>query len=186
MEKHIEKEYKILVTKEQFYKLLSYYPKIKFITQINTYYDNEHFDIIKHHGAMRIREKENHYLFTLKKFNNNTLFEYECEVFKNDAAVFTSATIKETLDNFQIYGPFQMLAHLKTDRAVFESDDYELCFDINEYNGMVDYEIEYEYKREHNGLENFQNILQLIHLTYKENSISKIHRALHSMNIKID
>ena len=51
MEKNIETEYKILVSKETFEELLAYYPSTEFKEQVNTYFDNDHQDIAKAHGA---------------------------------------------------------------------------------------------------------------------------------------
>ena len=45
MNKHVEKEYKMLVNKEQFDKLCSLYENLNFITQTNTYYDTVNGDI---------------------------------------------------------------------------------------------------------------------------------------------
>ena len=47
MNKHVEKEYKMLVNKEQFDKLCSLYENLNFITQTNTYYDTVNGDIQK-------------------------------------------------------------------------------------------------------------------------------------------
>ena len=53
MNKHVEKEYKMLVNKEQFDKLCSLYENLNFITQTNTYYDTvsyTHLDVYKRQG----------------------------------------------------------------------------------------------------------------------------------------
>ena len=55
MNKNIEKEYKVLLTKEQFEKLLSNYPNAVFKTQCKYYYDTDTHCIQKKKGAMRIR-----------------------------------------------------------------------------------------------------------------------------------
>ena len=82
MNKHVEKEYKMLVSKEQFDKLCSLYENLNFITQTNTYYDTVNGDIQKKKGAMRIRERNGRFLFTLKMRQENLdgLCECECEV----------------------------------------------------------------------------------------------------------
>ena len=61
---------------------------------------------------------------------------------------------------------------------IFENEFAELCFDINYYNDMVDYEIEYEYKVEHDGYAIFNDILKKVNLKYTSNCKSKIQRAL--------
>ena len=50
--------------------------------------------------------------------------------------------------------------------------------DINEYNGITDYEIEYELTADHNGIETFNKILAAAGLHYEENCPSKIARAM--------
>lgn len=177
MEKHIEKEYKLLVNKEQFETLLANYPNLTFTLQINYYYDNQQLEIMNQHGAMRIREKEQQFIFTLKKVIHDDLFEYECVVPKNDASIFNLPEIKQVLDDFNIIGPFCQINQLETKRAVFATPLYELCFDINTYGDIIDYEIEYEYRKNHDGLSNFQSILNKANLIYTKNSTSKIHRA---------
>ena len=78
MNKHVEKEYKMLVNKEQFDKLCSLYENLNFITQTNTYYDTVNGDIQKKKGAMRIRERNGRFLFTLKmrQENRKSAFSY--------------------------------------------------------------------------------------------------------------
>lgn len=180
MEKHIEKEYKILVDKQQFHKLLSLYPKKDAVLQVNYYYDNEAMDIMHHHGAMRIREKEGIYIFTLKMYINHDLMEYECEVKHNHPDIFTTSEIKGVLNQFHIQGPFSLINRLETYRIMYEYEDYELCFDENYYHHTQDYEIEYEYKKAHDGYTNFNTILNPIGLTYTQNCVSKIQRAYES------
>ena len=83
MKMNIEKEYKILVTKAQFFTLLQQYPNAAFHKQINTYYDTVDGRIRQHCGAMRIRQKQNTYLFTLKLPAQEGLREYEMPVATN-------------------------------------------------------------------------------------------------------
>ena len=67
-----------------------------------------------------------------------------------------------------------------TYRAVVELEKAELCFDINEYNGITDYEIEYEQTAEHDGISEFNKILSQVNLRYEKNCASKIKRTLHT------
>lgn len=182
MKINIEKEYKLLVSKAEFYKLLAMYPNAVFKTQINTYYDTEFNDIRNAKGACRIRQMDNGiYIFTLKMHSNKGLLEFEKNVTGNDSSIFLDEEIVRILKDYDINGPVHKIASLRTKRAVIVSEDAELCFDINEYNGHHDFEIEYEYKREHDGLLVFNNILSTISQKYKENCDSKIKRALDSL-----
>lgn len=184
MKNEIEKEYKILLSKEDFTKLCSYYKDLKFIKQVNTYFDTNDHAIQQMHGAMRIREKSGIYIFTLKMHSDAGLMEHECTVPMDTMDVFNLPEIKKLLDMYQIHGPFCKTAICVTERAVVETENAELCFDINEFhNGIVDYEIEYEYKKEHDGLKVFNDILSQIRISYTSNCISKIKRALDSQLI---
>lgn len=178
MNKNIETEFKILVTKEQFNFLSELYPDKKTFVQTNTYYDNEAKDIQNHKGAMRIREKNNKFIFTLKMHSNEGLLEFECETDKNDASVFEDEKIKELLDKYNFYGPFYPTAKCTTTRSLFLTGKADLCFDYNQFQSKEDYEIEYEQTVDHDGKSEFNKILAAIGLEFKENCKSKIARAL--------
>ena len=104
MNKHVEKEYKMLVNKEQFDKLCSLYENLNFITQTNTYYDTVNGDIQKKKGAMRIRERNGRFLFTLKMRQENLdgLCECECEVSENSIHALQSEEIVQLLHEYEI------------------------------------------------------------------------------------
>lgn len=178
MEKHIEKEYKLLVSQHDFETLRSFFPDLKGVDQINRYYDNANHDLTRKHIAMRIRTKNNTYLFTLKRHTSEGLQECECYLANDDITQLSSQPVKDLLNSFGISGHFECIASLTTNRAVYLSPDYELCFDINYYNDKVDYEIEYEYRTEHDGLSNFKAILNQANLEYQQNAPAKIKRAL--------
>lgn len=180
MHKNIEKELKILLSEQQFYHILQNYDNLIFKKQVNTYYDNDKKQIKEKHGAMRIRQTDK-FLFTLKMHSESGLLEYETVVTENSPTVFDKEDINELLTSYDISGPFYQTAELTTLRAVFETTDAELCFDINEYNGKKDYELEYEYKTDHDGIAVFQTILSSVHLQYTKNCDSKIKRALDSI-----
>lgn len=178
MKNGIEKEYKILLSEKQFKALCSTYEPLHFIKQVNTYYDTAHMDIQKKHGAMRIREKENTCIFTLKMRHGADLMEHECIVPYHTTQAFEIPDIKNILNMYGLQGPFKKIAVCTTYRAVIADEFAELCFDINMYGDVTDYEIEYEYMCEHDGLSAFRKILEPIAVTYHKNCASKIKRAL--------
>lgn len=178
MNKNIEKEFKILVSKEQFEKLYNEYEPLEFVKQVNQYYDSEHHDIENKKGAMRIRTKNDKHIFTLKLYEKNDLLEYECEVKENSLDALNDSDILKLLNSYDIHGPFMKTACLTTNRAMYIDEDAELCFDENFYNGTIDYEIEYEFKQEHDGYDKFNRILSKINIQYEKNCQSKIARAL--------
>lgn len=179
MKNEIEKEYKILLSEFQFNKLCSLYKNLKFVEQTNTYFDTPQYNIRDMHGAMRLRQKDGVIIFTLKMHTNSGLMEHEGIVPFNNISVFDLPDVKKVLDIYQIHGPFLKTTICVTKRAVVITEEAELCFDINIFqNGYIDYEVEYEYKKSHNGLKVFNRILSQIGLTYTTNCDSKIKRAL--------
>lgn len=181
MKKHIEKEYKILVTKEQFYQLLNKYPNITFYSQTNYYIDTNDQQIRNMKGAMRIRHTNDKYIFTLKLPSDDGLLEFEKEVTSASLETLQDEEIQNLLNQYHISGNFQYTTKLHTQRAIHQTPYAELCFDISTYHDITDYEIEYEYLLDHDGLQAFQEILKPIQVTYTTNCDSKIKRALDSL-----
>lgn len=180
MDIHIEKEYKIIVSKQQFDTLCQRYQPLQFIEQRNQYFDTSNKDIQKKKGAMRIRTCLNTHLFTLKLPSDQGLVEYECEVESNDVQALQCDRIQTLLQSLSIPSTLHPTTSLLTKRAVYENEYAQLCFDISEYEDTIDYEIEYEFKKEHNGRVAFNDILSNINVVYSSNCISKIQRALHA------
>ncbi|MEG0468580.1 MAG: CYTH domain-containing protein [Longicatena sp.] len=178
MNENIELEYKVLLNENQFEKLTSRYPSLKFKKQVNTYYDTKDMQIRTKKGAMRIREIDDTCIFTLKMHKGNDLLEYECKVPENSTKALSSEEIISLLNKYELSGPFHVLTSLTTYRAMIITEYAEICFDKNHYGNNVDYEIEYEYKKDHDGLKEFQTILDFIGVTYTQNCDSKIKRAL--------
>ena len=174
---NIEKEYKILVTKEQFIRILQDYPQAEFKKQVNTYYDTDDLAIRHAHGAMRIRTIDHHFLFTLKLHTKAGVEEYEKYVETNDPIVFKDQEIAALLKAIPVLSELKRITELTTYRAMIFTGDAELCFDVNRYGSCEDYEIEYEYKRPHDGPNVFNKILAKVNLTYTKNCHSKIRRA---------
>lgn len=177
MNYNIEKEYKILVTKEQFVRLLQDYPQAKFKKQINTYYDTADLAIRRAHCAMRIRTLDGRYLFTLKRHTPDGVEEHEKYVVNNHPSVFDDEEMIALFNSIPINAPLKKITELTTYRAVIFTGVAELCFDYNRYGGNEDYEIEYEYKKPHDGRTVFNEILAKVNLHYTKNGKSKIQRA---------
>lgn len=175
---NIEIEYKLLVSKENFDKLSELYPNKQFIKQTNTYYDTPNNDLREKHCAMRIREKNNKFMITLKVPASSGHEEYECYVNENSIHAINQSEIRKILDELNISHDILVIGECTTYRAVVKTDKAELCFDINEYNNITDYEIEYEQTCDHDGVTEFNKILSQVNLVYTTNCASKIKRTL--------
>ncbi len=178
MNKNIEKELKILVSEQAFHALQKQYPNLVFHTQTNVYFDTLENDLRSKKMAMRIRSVQCKHIFTLKINGLQGLEEYECEVFTNDSSALQQPEIIQLLQQLNIDLTFHVIANCTTHRAIYENEFAQLCFDHNEFMTSSDYELEYEYKKEHDGVSAFNTILSKIGMQYKSNCDPKIVRAL--------
>lgn len=177
MNNNIEFEYKILVNESDFNQLLSLFDTTC-VDQTNVYYDSVDHLLVSKKAAMRLRFIEDKVYFTLKARLNQDLLEYEKEVFFKDLNDCDDLEILELLKSYHLQKPFIPLTSLRTIRHYINLEHAQLCFDQNFYNGKIDYEIEYEYFDEHDGLKVFNDILAKINLKYEKNCISKFKRAM--------
>ncbi len=179
MEHAIETELKVLLTREEFDRLAQLHQPLEFVRQHNYYYvsnDTSHY-------AFRIRTKGDETLFTLKAKVNGETDEYE-KILTTDLE--QDQDVLDTLAQFGQKPPFRVFGELITDRAMVVTEYAELCFDINYYNGITDYEIEYEVKKEHDYKKAFRKILDEAGITYRKNRKSKYKRCLETMEKKND
>lgn len=178
LEQYIERELKILVNKESFEKLLKTYPFNKPIVQTNTYYDTEDGYIKKQKGAMRIRTIKDKKIFTLKiRKDEITHNEYEKEINVNTIQEIDDEEILNWLQMYNIPKKVHKIVSFITQRRTYDFENGQLCADITSYENHIDYEIEYEYTENHDGINSFNEILKPLNIHYEKNCPSKIARA---------
>ena len=169
-----EVELKMILTKEQFDSLLQFYLPSNFIKQTNYYFSSTNKT---NYQSIRIREKEGKYLFTLKEKYPDYVQEYE--KYTQSLNLMEDTDILKVLEERKLYPPYNEIGKLTTKRFTYViPNQAELCFDINEYYGITDYEIEYEVTNPHNHLEAFINILKQANIQFIPNPISKVKRCL--------
>lgn len=185
MTQEIEIEYKNIVTKSDFKKLLNAFSieEAQFKKQINHYFDTKDFQLKKHHSALRIREKNNQYTLTLKQPNQIGLLETH-QLLSTEEAV--GALKGEPLPTGEIFNQVsksfdinlldcQLLGTLSTKRAEIPYFGGTLVFDHSYYLGVEDFEIEYEVTDEQQGKIYFKNLMSQyeIPLLKTENKIKR-------------
>lgn len=175
MKHEVELELKTIVTEEQFYKLASFYQPLEFIEQHNYYFVTGD---ISHYG-FRVRTKGDEKLFTLKNHVDGVTYEYE-KVFEGNLE--DDPEIVEVLNKFNVKHPYTLFGELITQRAIYFDGLAELCFDINHYNGLTDYELEYEVKAPHDHQKTFLDILAKAGIKYQKSWGSKYKRCLKTKN----
>lgn len=170
----IEKEYKLLIDEVVYNQILATFSGFECIEQVNHYYD-----IVPSipNIAIRIRETNNIYIFTLKHFDK-VLYEYEFEV--NDLSL-NDDSINQLLNKFKI-DKLVSIGSMTTRRSILKDQYGEFCIDKSEYNGLVDYEIEYELFDDKDDLvTHFNEWLKPFNLHYVSSGKSKIHRFKESL-----
>lgn len=181
LEQNIERELKILVNKEIFDKLLKKYPFNQEIIQTNTYYDTSDNYIKSQKGAMRIRTIGDKKIFTLKiRKDEITHNEYEKEIHVNTIQDIKDDEIENWLHMYNIPKDVHKIVTFTTQRRTYDFENGQLCADITSYENHMDYEIEYEYTENHDGISFFNEILKPFGIHYEKNCPSKIARALNN------
>lgn len=185
MNEHLEIEYKILITKEILLDLLKKYPDYKEYTQRNDYFLDE--SLSKRYYSLRIRTKNNQYEMTLKRPEGNARLETNINISKKEKTLLlnhqkiNNEIVQILEDEGLDITSFDTSHYLQTHRYDIQLDEGILSLDISTYNGITDYELEYEVDDEKNGFERFLSIIHQYHLEYKGNCKSKTQRVLDTL-----
>lgn len=187
MKEHIEIEYKILLTKNVFYKILHDYQnliKTDYI-QINDYFTHPLLQERKY--MLRIRTKNNQYEMTLKRPLHHHRLETNIILTSQQRDDFylnrdLDNKIIDILENEGIpTHDLQQQFSLTTHRYDILLPEGILSLDENTYLNQKDYELEFEVTHEKKGFQMFLDIIQPYHLHYTQNCDSKIKRVLDSL-----
>ncbi|TYR79498.1 CYTH domain-containing protein [Priestia megaterium] len=169
MKQELEIEFKNLVTQDEFQQLINHFKITNqhFISQENHYFDTPDFQLKEKGAALRIRQKNQRSVLTLKQPHDDGLLETHAVLtteqagqllnnngsIPNDmAALLQSLGI--TSDTLVYFGT------LKTDRAEIAYKNGLLVFDHSFYLDIDDYEVEYEVQDAKQGLDNFRQLLK--------------------------
>lgn len=166
---HIEKEYKMMLTKQQYDLLLQNLPFKEKKTQVNHYYMSQETK----KGA-RIREVSNQFIFTYKLKSPIGQKEYEVIVSKN---WIKDPAIDALCLEIGIENDFEAIGNMTTIRHLLPLEHGEICLDENHYLDTIDYEIEYElYNYLKDDVHHFIQQLEKLGIIFIENKVSKFKR----------
>lgn len=167
MKPHIEKEYKMMISKDIYDYYLKTLP-LNTRVQINHYYSTNSKFI-----AIRTRLVDDKIIFTLKQTEESYKKEYEFEIKENN---LSDNRIQELLKEFNIETPVYE-GQMKTTRSTLDLKYGQFCLDKSEYFNKIDYEIEYElYDSNIDNKDEFIEILNKANLTYQRSYKSKYGR----------
>lgn len=179
MQPNLEIEYKVLITSEQYNDLVESYDDLMIYDQWNYYYDTEP-SLKERQMGCRIREVNGKFIFTLKQKTAEGQLEYEFELEEENIEDPRIVELQKQLN----IGPLHFLAEAHTLRLCKDLKYATLCIDYNEYNGLKDYEVEFELapNTKFSRLNEFKAILNSVNIPYVANKQTKLARLMNSLN----
>lgn len=191
MKNHLEIEYKTLLTKSEYLRLLSDFSDISPVLQTNHYIDTPDLDMRKHRISLRIRTFEEIAELTLKipqevgnqEYNqvldihtaNQLLVDFQLPA--GQIADIISAT-DVPIDKLAVWGS------LTTKRYEKETSIGLMALDENEYANQMDYELEVEVKDAHEGKILFEDFLKKKSIQFKYASSKVARTASHQKSVQ--
>ena len=188
MSKSLEYEARVMLSITQYNKLLEIMSNIVPITLINEYFDDENCTIIKCRKMLRIRNLNNkgyELTFKVKGENGDTEFNQpisskDRELFINEGT-FPDGEVKEQVQSIIPVDSIKLITSLKTLRHEKQFEDYLLVLDKNEYNNIVDFNLEVESDNKQKSIEIIKKYCELYGLQYSETYKGKSRRAILSV-----
>lgn len=176
-----EVEFRTLLTKEEYTKLMNMFNSKRSDVQTNHYFDTSRFSMKAADASLRVRERTELEL-TLKKKKGYTI-----QQFTQPITVEEFAAIKETgvLPQGEIANEIPSIIgsqkvnnfmSLTTNRVYMPYSNGILFIDKSSYLGVSDFELVYEAKNYHSGKQEFVAIINEFGIKYKK-AEKKIKRA---------
>ena len=192
MTQEVEIEYKNMLTKQEYERLLSLYGGIQPITwtQTNYYADTHDLKLKKNKSALRIRELPDKTECTLKTPYKNHLMETTIPLDKADAqrmiqsdALILSEKMIQLLSEMEIHvKDLSFLASLSTERFELQKENCLIVLDKSIYGTKQDFELEIEATNEEEGIQFFNEFLTKHDLPVRKTD-NKVKRAFKEKGI---
>ncbi|MGP4106695.1 CYTH domain-containing protein [Virgibacillus sp. L01] len=176
MAQEIEIEYKNLLTKDEFDRVLYSLPfPSDAETQTNHYFETADFSLKKNGCALRIREKNNTFTLTLKEPHDtgllethDTLTKQEANQWINEEFIGKEYTSKQLENKGINLNDLKYLGSLTTERRELNYHDVLLVLDYSTYGDTSDYEMELEAASEEIGLKTMQDVLDKFNIKRRQ------------------
>lgn len=189
----IENEFKIMLNKAQYEKLLEKFD-FKTIVQVNHYYDTDDLQMSERHITVRVRELDGKFFFQMKLPTEHKQQADKQYIPSTDSPTAVSRVeLSKELDRLpEIFAGFVLtsfsgvecpevrhIGTLKTTRSIREFDGGELDLDRSEYFDKTDYELEIEYTDEQAARKVLSEISEMLGLSANSQACTgKIRRFL--------
>ncbi|PRO64844.1 CYTH domain-containing protein [Alkalicoccus urumqiensis] len=188
MPQEIEIEFKQLLTRAAYDRLLEQFTGVQPFHQVNHYFETDDMALRRKHAALRIREKGSTWELTLKQPHEEGLLETNQPIGENS---FEAAKIKGILPEGETTAQLRhflggmpalvYLGSLETTRREMEISEGMLVLDHSFYAGTEDYELEFECRSAEKGKAYFQSLLADLELEWNEppNKIQRFYQAVY-------
>ncbi|MBN6205002.1 CYTH domain-containing protein [Ralstonia pickettii] len=188
MKQEIEIEYKNLLTEDEFKMLLV---KLGFpedgAVQENFYFETPDFHLKEQRAALRIREKNDKYVLTLKEPHPEGLLEThdlltarEANAWLTGKPVAKEHTAKQLKRLQIVLEDLRLFGSLWTERREISYKNVLLVLDFSKYHGTFDYELELEAKSQAEGIAVFEALLNEYNIPRRKTP-NKIERFFQSI-----
>lgn len=182
MQTHLEIEFKILLTKDIFNKILKDYQDQVIEQYEQTNYYLMHPSLDKNQYMLRIRKKKGQFELTLKEPKAQGNLETNITLSKEEANDILhkqypkNIIFEKLLDLGITLQDLDSSNYLQTLRSDIKLPFGLLSLDKNTYKDIIDYELELEVTNKKEGEKVFLQLLQKYQLSYEQNCLSKIKR----------
>lgn len=179
MNSSIEIEFKSFITEEKYNELIKKYSRnVDALIQINHYFDTKDSLFQQEKKVLRIRQKGEQYKLTKKSKGDGFNIENHVYLTPADAKNMISNGFDANIidENCFVY----KVGSLKTYRHKFAYKSGYIFLDKSEYNGIVDYEVEFESSDEKIGKEDFLCFLVENNIPFNK-SYSKFKRCMETI-----
>jgi len=176
---NIEKEYKILLSKDQYDLIDKYYNWDNIITQVNYYYDKHDLSFAKNNTTIRIRMMDNKYKLQIKS-PNSVINEKFFVMTEQEKEIKTKPEILQ-IDGQELYhvGTLTTLRKTKT----IDQKNIQICLDKSDYCNIVEYELEIEFAE---NTDKINEILNAFNLQIQKTNRGKRERLFKALGLKND
>ena len=191
MNSNIEIEAKVLLLKNEYDTIIRelQLDKYRKVSQTNHYIDTPNSFLKKNGIALRVREKNQEFVLTLKTPLSEGLLEKNDSIswrdfdLLKDEGIFPEGGIKKFLAILGVkVEELKILTSLTTDRIEVDYKGGILCVDKNQYSGITDYELEVEFTSIEGAKELALDVLKVCKIKNSTfNNISKQARALNAL-----
>lgn len=185
MQSATQAEFKTLLSKEEYNRLMEKFKGNRIDYQTNHYFDTTRFSLKASDTSLRVRERETLEL-TLKRKKGYSIqdftFPINDDIFEEikKTGYLPEGNIKNEVTSLIGTQKIVNFMSLSTKRLFFAYGNGIIFIDESKYLGLVDYELQYEAKNQHDGKKEFIQLLSDLNIKYKRTE-KKIKRAYNAL-----